>query len=248
MNFFKINIFNKKSKYRISAAILGVIFSFSLVMKIDAESIIKPQLMKEAQILVKKEAQFFNSRQTNDWVKIHGLQHPDYRKKISVEEVQYFEGWTTHDYREIAKQKSHISGATVPTLEYIKKHPNKFDPLGFPVARRYIWSGDPFLKIKTYFLEKISISKDGKYAKVNIVAAGKQRINPVVARGNFEFDAKYPLTDYWEKVDGTWVVTLLSAPVALSGSGAMKFYLPNNNSAWQKMDFVEISYEQLNLS
>ena len=248
MNFFRFNLFSKQLKCWVSTIILGVIFSFGSVKTIDAESKNTSQLMKEAQILVEKEAQFFNARQTIDWAKIHGLQHPNFRKKVSVEEVRYFEGWATHDYREKAKKNAHISGAMVPTLEYMKKHPNKFDPLGFPVARRYKWSGDPFLKIKTYFLEKISISKDGKYAKINIVVKGKQRLNPAIARGNFEFDAKYPLTDYWEKVDGFWVITLLSKPVSLSGSGILKYFLPNNNSAWRKMDFVDINPEKLSLS
>ena len=160
----------------------------------------------------------------------------------------YFEGWVSHDYRERAKQKAHISGAAIPTLDYIKKHPNKFDPLGFPVARRYMWSGDPYLKIKTYSLEKISMSKNGKYAKVKIMVKGKQRLHPVMVRGNFEFDAQYSLTDYWEKVDGTWVITLLSAPVSNSGAGILKYYLPNNHSAWEKMDFVEFYPYEINLS
>ena len=60
--------------------------------------------------------------------------------------------------------------------------------------------------------------------RVKIMVKGKQRLNPAIARGNFEFDAQYPLTDYWEKVDGSWVITLLSRPVSLSGSGILKYY------------------------
>jgi len=248
MNFFRFNLFSKQLKCWVSTIILGVIFSFASVKKIDAESRDTPQLITEAQILVEREAQFFNARQIADWAKIHSFQHPDFRKKVSVDEVRYFEGWVTHDYRERAKQNSHISGAAVPTLDFMKKHPNKFDPLGFPVARRYVFSGDPHLNVKTYSLEKISISKNGKYAKVSIMVVGKQRINPVIARGLIEFDAAYPLTDFWEKVDGNWVITLLSAPVSNSGAGILKYYLPNNNSTWKKMDFVELYPYDLNLS
>ena len=248
MNFLKINIFSKQSKYWTIAIILGIIFSFSVVKTIDAENIITPQLLEEAQILAEKEARFFNARKTSDWSKIHGFQHPRFRNKISVEEVQYFEGWTTADYREKAKNNPHISGAVVPALEYIKKHPNKYDPLGFPVSRKYIWSGDPFFKVNDYFLKKISISKDGKYAKVEIMVTGRQRLNPVIVRGHFEFDAQYILTDYWEKVDGNWVITLLAAPISLSGSGVLKYYLPNNKSSWKKMDFIDVKPEKLKLS
>ena len=77
---------------------------------------------------------------------------------------------------------------------------------------------------------------------------GKQRLNPVVVRGDFEFDAQYPLTDYWEKVGENWVITLLSAPISNSGAGILKHFLPNNNSAWKKIEFIEINAEDLNLS
>ena len=70
---------------------------------------------------------------------------------------------------------------------------------------------------------------------------GRQRLNPMMVRGNFEFDAQYSLTDYWEKVDGKWVITLLSQPVNTSGTGILKYYVPNNKSGWGKADFVEIN-------
>jgi hypothetical protein len=70
--------------------ILGITFSFSSVNTIDAENRDKSQLVTDAQILVEREAQFFNARLTDDWAKIHSLQHPEFRKKISVEEVRYF--------------------------------------------------------------------------------------------------------------------------------------------------------------
>ena len=157
MNFFRFNLFSKQLKCWVSTIILGVIFSLGSVKKIDAENRDTSQLRKEAQILVEREAQFFNARQTTNWGKIHSLQHPDFKKKISVDEMRYFEGWVTTGYRERAKRNAHISGAAVPTLDYIQKHPNKFDILGFPVARRYMWSGDVFLKVKTYSLDRLFI-------------------------------------------------------------------------------------------
>ena len=97
-------------------------------------------------------------------------------------------------------------------------------------------------------MKQISISQDGKYAKVEIMLKGRQKINPVLARGHFEFDAQYSLTDYWEKVNRNWVITLLTAPVSLSGSGVLKYYLPNNHGDWKKMDFVDIKSKKLQLS
>ena len=117
------------------------------------------------------------------------------------------------------------------------------------MKRRYAWSEDPYLKIKSFSLEKISISTDGKYAKVNVMLKGRQRLNPAVTRGgDYEFAAQYPTTDYWEKVNGNWVITLLSKPANLSGTGALKFFVPNNKSGWGKAEFVEINSLDLKLS
>jgi len=68
----------------------------------------------------------------------------------------------------------------VMTAYFNKKNIYKKDPLGFPVKRRYQWSGDPYLKIKSFSLEKISISTDGKYAKVKVMLKGRQRLNPAI--------------------------------------------------------------------
>jgi len=78
---------------------------------------------------------------------------------------------------------------------------------------------------------------------------GRQRLNPAVTRGgHYEFPAQYPKTDYWEKVNGNWVITLLSKPANLSGTGALKFFVPNNKSGWGKAEFVEINPLDLKLS
>jgi len=242
---------NKNLNYQLKRGlitlILGLLFSISSPQLMYAKNAITPLLIKEAKILSDKEEQLFSARMKLEWEKIHGLQHPDFRKKVSADEIRYFEGWVVNDYREKAKQNAHISGAFVPTLDFIKKNPNKRDPLGFPVARRYKWSDNPFLKIKTYSLEKISISADGKYAKVKTMLKGRQRLNPAVVRGNFEFDAQYFSTNFWEKVDGNWVITLLSAPIKTSGSGILKYYVPNNKNGWGKAEFMEINPKDLKL-
>ena len=221
--------------------ILGFLIFISSPQLMFAKDATTPPLSDEAIILFEKEKQLFSARQKRDWKKIHAFQHPDFRKKISVNEIKYFEGWVTEDYREKSKQNAHISGSFVPNLDYIINNPNKMDPLGFPVPRRYKWSENPFFKVKTLDIKKYLISTDGKYAKVEMMIKGRERLNPALVRGDFEFDAQYPLTDYWEKVDGNWVITLLSKPVNTSGAGLLLHYLPNDKSGWEKMDFVEIN-------
>jgi len=227
---------------------LAFLFSIISIQSVYAQNVITSQLNREAIILLDEEKKLLNARIKEEWEIIYSLQHPDFRKKVSVEEVKYFEGWVTNDYREKAKQNAHISGAFVPSLDFIKKNPNKKDPLGFPVLRRYKWSEDPFLKIKSYSVEKIFISTDGKYAKVETMLKGRQRLNPALTRGgDYEFAAQYPLTDYWEKVRGDWVITLLSIPINTSGRGIIKYYVPNSKSSWGKAEFLEINLEDLKL-
>ena len=241
--------FNLQLKRGFITVILGLLLSISFPQLMYAKNAITPQFNEEAQVLFDREKQLFNARINVDWEKIHGLQHPDFRKKISVAEIAYFEGWAASDYREKAKQNAHISGAYVPSVDYMKKNRYKIDPLGFPVKRRYAWSGDSYITIKTFSIEKISISTDGKYAKVKVMLKGRQRINPAVTRGgNYEFAAQFPKTDYWEKVNGNWVITLLSKPVNLSGTGYLKFFVPNNKSGWGKAEFVEINPLDLKVS
>jgi len=241
--------FNLQLKRGFITVIFGLFFAVSSAQLIYAKNAIKPQLTEEAKILFDREKKWFNARVNVDWEKMHSLQHPEFRKKISVTEMLYFEGWAASDYREKAKQNAHISGAYVPSVDYMKQNIYKIDPLGFPVKRRYEWSGNPYLTIKTFSLEKISISTDGKYAKLKVMLKGRERLNPAVVRGgHYEFAAQYPTTDYWEKVNGNWVITLLSKPANLSGTGALKFFVPNNKSGWGKAEFVEINPADLKVS
>lgn len=240
---------NPQLKRGFITAILGLLLSISSPQLMYAKNAITPQLTEEARVLFDREKQLFNARINVDWEKMHSFQHPDFRKKISAAEIQYFEGWAASDYREKAKQNAHISGAYVPSVDYMKKNVYKKDPLGFPVERRYKWSGDSYIKIKSLSLEKISISVDGKYAKVKVMLKGRQRLSPVVVRGgHYEFAAQFPFTDYWEKVNGNWVITLLSKPANLSGTGALHFFVPNNKSGWGKAEFVEINPADLKVS
>ena len=241
--------FSLQLKRGFITVILGFLLSISSPQLMYAKNAITPQLTEDVRVLFDREKQLFNARKNVDWGKMYSFQHPDFRKKVSVDEMRYFEGWAASDYREKAKQNAHISGAYVPSVDFMKKNIFKKDPLGFPVKRRYKFSEDSYLKIKTFSIEKISISTDGKYAKLKVMLKGRQRLNPAVVRGgHYEFAAQYSTTDYWEKVNGNWVITLLSAPANLSGTGILKYFVPNNKSGWGKAEFVEINPLDLKLS
>ena len=138
----------------------------------------------------------------------------------------------------------HISGGMIPPVNWIKKNFTKKDMLGFPRKARYKWFPNPFKEVKGYNLEKISISKDGKFAIVNIILTGRERINPALVREDISFDFKRPYVDYWEKVDGKWVITVLANSSSVSG-GETAYFIPNNNDAWEKKDYIHIDTESL---
>ena len=49
--------------------------------------------------------------------------------------------------------------------------------------------------------------------------------------------------NYWEKVDGRWVITLLKDTIRMSGVSKF-YYIPDNNDKWEKMEFVSIDAYQ----
>lgn len=200
-------------------------------------------VLKEAQELEKLEKQYFEKRLKNDLKGAYQFQHPKYKKEVSVEEFLYFEGRVVADYRNGVM--GHISGGMLPSIDYIKKNFTKKDALGFPRQNYYKWYYNPFIKVKNYELEKISISKDGKYAMVKIMLKGRERINPALVREDISFDMTRPHVDYWEKLDGKWVITVLADNSSISGAMSTMYFVPNNNDAWEKKDYIHFDPESL---
>lgn len=199
---------------------------------------VSDEVLEEAKTLAKLEDDYFKKRLNNDLNGAYQYQHPAYKEKISLEEFLYFEGHLISEYRN--GMQAHISGVMIPPLEVIRKNPGKRDVLGFPRPSRYKWFVNPFIVVKGYSLERISISEDGQYAMVEINLKGTERLNPALVRGDIKFDINRPHIDYWEKVNGKWVITVLIDNSSISGSNKTFYFIPNNHSAWQKMEYVEI--------
>ena len=204
---------------------------------------VSDDVLKEAKTLAKLEDDYFKKRLDNDLKGAYQYQHPAYKEKISLEEFLYFEGRLISNYR--TGMQAHISGVMIPTLEHIKKNTGKRDVLGFARPSRYKWFENPFIKVKRYSLEQISISEDGKYAMTEIMLTGRERLNPALVRGNIVFDMKRTHIDYWEKVNEQWVITVLIDNSSISGSKKTLYFIPNNNDAWKKMEYVQIDSASL---
>ena len=82
--------FNLQLKRGFITVIFWLLFSISSPQLMHAKNTITPQLTEDVRVLFDKEKQLFNARKNVDWEKMHGLQHPDFRKKISVDEIRYF--------------------------------------------------------------------------------------------------------------------------------------------------------------
>jgi hypothetical protein len=228
---------SKITSYLLSALFLLVVVSEKSWGEVSDE------VLKEAKTLAKLEDDYFKKRLDNDLKGAYQYQHPAYKEKISLEEFLYFEGRLISNYR--TGMQAHISGVMIPTLEHIKKNTGKRDVLGFARPSRYKWFENPFIKVKKYSLEQISISEDGKYAMTEIMLTGRERLNPALIRGNIVFDIKRTHIDYWEKVNGQWVITVLIDNSSISGSKKTLYFIPNNNDAWKKMEYVQVDSASL---
>lgn len=202
-----------------------------------AQAEVPEEIRREAQTLIALEKKYFEDRLNARWEALYETQHPEFRKKVSLEEYRFFDGNVMASYRDAVG--SHISGVLIPPLSYIKENPDKKDALGFPVLRKYKWFVNPFITVQAYTQGKLSISRDGKHAISRITLTGRERLNPALIRKLYEFDFKRDHIDFWEKVDGRWVIPVLTVPASISGARVM-YYVPNNNDAWGEMDFYDI--------
>ena len=216
-------------------------YGFSIANASWAETEVK--VLKDAKALEKIEKDYFNKRLKNDLKGVYRHQHPNFKKAISIEEFLYFEGRVLSGYRNGAM--GHISGGMIPTISWIKKNFTKKDALGFPRKSYYKWFYNPFIQVKDYNLEKISISKDGKYAMVKIILKGRERINPALVREDISFDFTRSHIDFWEKVEGKWVITVLADSSSVSGGQRTMYFIPNNNDAWGKKEYIHVDTEDL---
>jgi len=229
-----------KTRLFFLAAMIGLNFSF---LSAEGWTASQKTFLSEAGQLAALQKTYFQQRVQSDWKGMYALQHPEFQKKISFEEFQFFDGRVVYNYRDGASQ--HLSGGMTPPLAFIKKNPGRKDALGNPQPRFYRWYPNPFITIDSYALEKISISENGKYAMVAVKLKGKEKLNTAMVRDNIEFDIAKPHVDYWEKVAGQWRITVLANPASISGGSKIPYFIPNSNAAWEKVKFIEIGADKL---
>ncbi len=194
--------------------------------------------LKEAKTLYKLEEDYYHRRLKSDWNAIYAYQHPKLRENITLDEFKFYDGRIGRNF--LLMNPLHVSGAGQQFREYIKKHKHKVDMLGFPIPHKYRLFKNPTTRPKTFQITNIDISKNGKYAKVGFVVTGKGLFPPEIWRGVKEIPVKEEITDFWEKVDGQWKLTLLQKNLNISGSDKKFFMIPENSKHWDHMEFVSI--------
>jgi len=194
--------------------------------------------LKDARTLYQLNETYFTERQASDWVAIYRRQHPRFRRNIPFIQFVNLEGRVA--FKEVENPEAHLSGASMDPEDLKTKLYQKRDLLGFPTTRPYRIFPNPWITIKKHRIQKISISEDHRFAKVETEYDLREQLDPAIFRVILVIDRVETLTDYWEKVDGRWVVPLMINKLSLSGHKMIYFFTPRNREDLDTMRFVEI--------
>ncbi len=215
----------------------------SLSARIVTGSENKDALLKEAQILYKAGSRYVDARFKNQWKIIYSFQHPEYQKAISSEEFQYFSGHVPTNYREDRSFKRNVSGYPLyPSVEDIKRNPIKKDPfLGVPLPPEYGFIPSPYFTYTGHKFKKLYLDDSGTLGKVAIKLDVIEI--PPVLRFKIRRDILY--IDYWEKINGKWVLAIMKrfSTAHVSGAVTKEHPVPKDKFRWDKADFTEFNPE-----
>ena len=238
----------KKINLLIISMFLFVFLLFSVNAHIAMSSEGKDRLFKEALTLYKADSQYAEARFKNQWKTIYSFQHPNYKKAISFEEFQYFDGHVLSNYREDKTFQRNTSGVPIyPSLKDIKKDPRRKDPfLGIPLPPTYRFIPNPMIRVTKYKIEKVYVDDSGTLGKVAVRLKITEDLpikDPIKARR----DTLY--IDHWEKIDGKWVLAITKPHLRhISGSALQitEHPVPVDASRWSAAHFTEFKPEELN--
>lgn len=238
-----------RNLFTITFLISLFLFLISITITMGSQS--ADTLLKEAKLLFKADTQYLDARFNNKWEIIYSFQHPNYQKKISIEEFKYFNGHIAANYRE-DKYFQKISGyPTYPSVEGIKRNPFRKGPFDILIPPTYRLIPHALKQVKGHKLENVYINDSvtlGKVAiKLNIVESFPPFFRMPDAK--MKYDIVY--IDYWEKVDGKWVLALMKpfpeTKPHISGSKEKRYEhpIPIDKFRWDNVQFTEFKVEEL---
>ena len=96
-----------------------------------------------------------------------------------------------------------------------------------------------------YAVENIFLSKDGRRAKARYKANVDAQFPPDLWRGYKRYKVGLPAEDFWEKVGDEWYVPIMKKKTSICGVTLGYYWIPANDSDWEKMEFVEFNADSL---
>ncbi|QPJ62014.1 MAG: hypothetical protein G3M70_09065 [Candidatus Nitronauta litoralis] len=186
--------------------------------------------------LFKIEKKYMEARVHSRWDEIYSHQHPDLKKRVTRELFINRDGLAGFDTVDLLKSRKAGGLAVLPPPRDVVATPR--DPLGFPTSRKYRIIPNPWVKIDQHRYDRIWLSPDGRYARVDVKLDVQERLPPHL----FRMDIVLPHTrdhfDYWEKVDGKWVVALMVHRISFSGSVIPVLFSPKKMDELDKIEWI----------
>lgn len=198
----------------------------------------------DARAVLNVQEQYFKDRTSSKWEAIYERQHPKLKEIVTLEFFINRYGLAGYDTPDMVKQRASGPLSIMPPPPDIITIPR--DGLGFPTTRRYRIIPNPWVRIDRHRYESVGISPDGRWARVNMKLDVTEKLPPNL----FKVDMVIPHTrqryEYWEKVDGRWVVALMVHRLSISGSKIPVTFIPQNIEELDAIDWVEFDPKQLN--
>ncbi len=199
--------------------------------------------VNDARDLFKIEKQYFEERTQSRWDEIYKRQHPELKKRVTQELFINRDGMAGYDTVDLLQSRKAGGLSILPPPSDVVTTPR--DALGFPTSRKYRIIANPWVKIKKHRYDRVLISPDGRYARVDVKLDVDERLPPHL----FRVDLVVPHTrehfDYWEKVDGNWVVALMVHRLSLSGGKIPVTFLPKKMDELDKIEWIEFDPKKL---
>ncbi len=197
----------------------------------------------DARELFQIEKQYMQDRLHSRWDEIYKRQHPDLKKRITRELFINRDGMAGYDTPDLLKSRKAGGLSILPPPSDVVTTPR--DPLGFPTSRKYRIIANPWVQIKKHRYDRVWLSPDGRYARVDVKLDVTERLPPHL----FRMDIVLPHTrehfDYWEKVDGKWVVALMVHRLSFSGAVIPVMFSPKKMDELDKIKWVEFDPAKL---
>ena len=206
---------------------------------------ISTNLINEAKKLYRVQEKYLKHCLANEFKAIYNYHHPHYKKKISFDEFLYFDGKIEFGYRD-GLRASVSGGYSIAPMELILRNAGqRKDILGYPSLRKFQWTTNDLVDIKSFTIESISMTSDKNFAKITTRLNGKMTLPPGAVHAIMKIPYSQPYLDFWEKVDGQWVITILQDVSHVSGGRAKFYYIPKSQEVWNKKRFVKFSSSEL---